>query len=53
MNVATPVIVPRASDDPRPLSVPSSDSASESPMLMAAPSAVAMPTSSAACEPAR
>ena len=41
-----------ASAPPRPVSVPSSDSASDMPMLIAAPSAAARPTSSAACEPA-
>ncbi len=36
-----------------PVIEPSSESASESPMLMPAPSAAASPTKSAACVPAR
>ena len=50
-NVATPVIIPRVTELPRPVSEPSSDSPSERPIEMAAPSAAATPTSSAAREP--
>ena len=49
--VMAPVTTPRTTADPRPVSVPSSDSASENPMLIPAPSAVARPTNSAAWEP--
>ena len=48
--VAPPVIAPRTTAEPRPVSSPVSDSASENPMLTPAPSAVAMPTTSAVCE---
>ena len=48
-----PVTTPRTTADPRPVSRPVSDSASEKPMLMPAPTAVARPTNSAACEPDR
>jgi hypothetical protein len=48
--VITPVIDPRVIAEPRPVCPPSSDSASDRPMLIPAPSAVASPTSSAACE---
>ena len=48
MKVAMPVITPRASEVPRPVRVPSSESASERPMLIAAPTAAASPISSAA-----
>ena len=44
-------MTPRAADPPRPVTEPSSDSASDSPIEIAAPSAAAMPTSSAAREP--
>ena len=50
-NVAEPVMTPRAAEPPRPVTEPSSDSASDSPIEIAAPSAAAMPTSSAAREP--
>jgi len=52
-NVAPPVIKPRDMDVPLPVTVPSSESASERPMLIPAPSAAASPTNNAACEPAR
>jgi hypothetical protein len=45
--VAIPVIVPRCSGPPRPVTLPSSDRASESPMLIAAPSDAASPTKNA------
>ena len=51
-NVAKPVMSPRLSAAPRPVISPSSDSPSDMPMLIAAPSAEARPTSSAAREPA-
>ena len=51
MAVIEPVTIPRATAEPRPVSRPSSESASEKPMLMPAPSAVASPTNNAACEP--
>jgi len=51
-NVARPVIMPRVSAAPRPVISPSSESPSDMPMLIAAPSAEARPTSSAAREPA-
>ena len=51
-KVAVPVIRPRTRELPRPVSWPSSERPSESPMLMAAPKAAARPTSSAAREPA-
>src|SRR5215210_6755739 len=43
-NVASPVIDPRNSGLPRPVSDPSSDSPSEKPMLIPAPTAAARPT---------
>ena len=42
-KVPTPVIEPRTIGLPRPVSSPVSDSASEKPMLIAAPSDVARP----------
>src|SRR5438132_869803 len=45
--------MPRTTAEPRPVSRPVSDSASEKPMLIPAPTAVARPTNSAACEPDR
>src|SRR6476620_10011598 len=45
--VATPVIVPRRNGPPRPVTLPSSDSASERAMLTAAPSDAASPTKKA------
>src|ERR1035441_9849051 len=46
-----PVTIPRATAEPRPVWVPASDNASEKPMLIPAPTAVARPTNRAACEP--
>ena len=46
------MISPRETALPRPVIVPSSDSPSERPIEIAAPSAAARPTSSAAREPA-
>src|SRR5215213_2445801 len=43
-NVARPVIVPRKNGLPRPVSEPSSESPSEKPMLIPAPTAAARPT---------
>src|SRR5215211_471620 len=43
-NVARPVIVPRKNGLPRPVSDPSSESPSEKPMLIPAPTAAASPT---------
>src|SRR5215208_3499367 len=43
-NVAKPVIVPRKIGLPRPVSDPSSESPSEKPMLIPAPTAAARPT---------
>src|SRR5688500_11727858 len=43
-NVARPVIVPRKYGLPRPVSDPSSESPSEKPMLIPAPTAAASPT---------
>jgi hypothetical protein len=51
-NVAPPVTRPRAIGPPRPEIVPSSERASDIPMLMAAPSAAANPTSRAVRVPA-
>jgi hypothetical protein len=51
MNVPAPVIRPRLNALPRPVSAPSSEIASETPMLIAAPSAAARPTISAAWVP--
>jgi hypothetical protein len=45
--VAMPVIAPRLIGTPRPVTVPSSDSASAKPMLMPAPSEAASPTTKA------
>jgi hypothetical protein len=45
--VATPVMLPRRTGPPRPVTVPSSDKASERPMLTAAPSEAASPTKKA------
>jgi hypothetical protein len=45
--VATPVMLPRWTGLPRPVMVPSSDNASERPMLTAAPSEAASPTKKA------
>jgi hypothetical protein len=50
--MAPPVISPREKELPRPVTEPSSERASERPMLIAAPSAAARPTSSAARGPA-
>ena len=50
-NVAAPVISPRVSALPRPVIEPSSLSPSDRPIEIAAPSAAAMPMSSAAREP--
>jgi hypothetical protein len=47
-KVAIPVRAPRTSELPLPLSSPSSESASERPMLIAAPSEAARPTRRAA-----
>jgi hypothetical protein len=47
MNVPPPVIVPRATGLPRPVSSPVSESASENPMLIAAPIDVARPAMNA------
>src|SRR6266545_3936090 len=52
-KVAMPVSAPRTTELPRPLSSPSSESPSDRPMLIAAPSEVASPTRKAACAPAR
>src|SRR5919112_4783301 len=49
-SVPAPVINPRRQGPPRPVSSPSSESASETAMLMAAPRAAERPTSSATCE---
>ena len=46
-NVPPPVISPRAQGLPRPVSSPVSESASEKPMLMAAPIDVARPAMNA------
>src|SRR5829696_7649118 len=43
-NVARPVIVPRKNGLPRPVSDPSSESPTEKPMLIPAPTAAASPT---------
>src|SRR2546423_480555 len=51
-KVIAPMITPRMTALPRPVSLPSSERPSERPMLMPAPSAVASPTRSAACQPA-
>ena len=48
--VIPPVIEPRTTAEPRPVSSPVSDSASDQPMLTPAPSAVENPTSSAVWE---
>jgi hypothetical protein len=45
--VATPVMAPRRIGPPRPVMRPSSDKASERPMLTAAPSDAANPTQNA------
>ena len=44
------MIAPRTTAEPRPVSSPVSDSASDQPMLTPAPRAVEKPTSSAVCE---
>ena len=49
MAVATPVMAPRSTGPPRPVTVPSSDSASARPMLTPAPSDAARPTKKAFC----
>ena len=49
----TPVTSPRVTADPRPVWVPVSESASEKPMLIPAPTAVAKPTTRAVCDPER
>jgi len=49
-NVPPPVIAPRCQGLPRPVYSPVSDSASEKPMLTAAPIAVARPAKKAMCE---
>ena len=43
-------MVPRTTAEPRPVSSPVSDSASDQPMLTPAPSATPRPTTSAVCE---
>ncbi len=48
--VMPPVMAPRTSGDPRPVCSPVSDSPSEMPMLIPAPSAVESPTTNAVCE---
>src|SRR3954454_12662523 len=52
-KVAPPVIAPRDNELPRPVTDPSSERPSDRPIEIAAPSALARPTSSAAREPAR
>ena len=48
--VIAPVIVPRTTAEPRPVSSPVSEPASDQPMLMPAPSATPRPTTRAVCE---
>ena len=45
--VMPPVMVPRTTADPRPVSSPVSDRASDQPMLTPAPSATPSPTTKA------
>ena len=51
-DVLAPVMNPRVTASPRPVSSPSSDNASDKPMLIAAPSDAASPASSPAFVPA-